>query len=142
MKANELMIGDWIDVNGIPAQVFELAYNKNEKEMTIGILDPQGEVYSCYYGYDHVEPIPITEDILDKNFKDMAEPHQRIYGGRWVYYDEYIEIEITEYTDGLWQVEVDEVEMSGLPSWKMYVSNVHELQHALRLCNFNKEIIL
>ena len=84
---------------------------------------------------------PITEQILDKNFKDIAEPHQMIYGGRWVYYDEYFEVEITEYTDGLWQVQVDEIEMSGLPTWRMYVSNVHELQQALRLANVKKEII-
>lgn len=57
-------------------------------------------------------------------------------------YDDYYEVEITEYTDGLWQVQVNEIEMGNLPTWRMYVSNVHELQHALRLCKIDKEIEL
>ena len=140
MKPNELMIGDWISVMEIPAQVFELSYDNEEKEMTIGILDPQGEVYSCYYGFDHVEPIPLTEEILEENFLtqrgEWTEPVLYFFG------NDYIEVSIKEYTDGIWEIVVDEVEMSGLPSWRMYVSDVHQLQHALRLCNIDKEIEL
>lgn len=89
-------------------------------------------------------PVPITEQILDNNFKDITEPHQRIYGGRWVQYEEFLEVEITEYTDGIFQIVVGKVEMGGLPTWRMrmYAGNVHELQHALRLCDIEKEIVL
>lgn len=131
MNTKELMIGDWVKLTD--------PINKGE-EVKVRTIYDNGYVAIDGALTRSIEPIPITEDILDKNFKDIAEPHQRIYGGRWVYYDEYIEIEITEYNEGIWQVDVDEVEMSGLPSWKMYVSNVHQLQHALRLCNFDKNI--
>lgn len=135
MTATDLMIGDWVAYNGDVDYTNPIRIEGMDIATGMCITSDRDDV-----GFDGVEPIPLTEDILDKNFKDIAEPHQRIYGGRWVYYDEYIEIEITEYTDGLWQVEVDEIEMSGLPSWRMYATYVHQLQHALRLCNIDKEI--
>lgn len=87
---------------------------------------------------DEITPIPLTAEILEKNFLtqrgEWTEPVLYFFG------DDYIEIYIKEYTEGIWEVVIDEVEMSCLPSWRMYVSNVHQLQHALRLCNIDKEI--
>ena len=131
MKANELMVNDLV--------LFRGEIHKVQEIYGIG-----GNVYLNDYGTIEtikLLPIPLTLEILDKNFKNIAEPHQMIYGGRWVIHNEFFEVEITEYTDGLWQVQVDEIEMSGLPTWRMYVSNVHELQQALRLANVKKEII-
>lgn len=131
---NNYQIGDWVYINGLPAQVFELAYNHNEKEMTIGILDPQGEIYSAFYGYDHIEPIPLTEEILEKNF----EKHPI---GDYAYYSlcaGFGDISISAHTDGAWEVSVDD--MDDEKTWTMYVSNVHQLQQALRLAGNDKEI--
>ena len=122
MKANELMIGDWISVMEIPAQVFELSYDKEEKEMTIGILDPQGEVYSCYYGYDHVEPIPLTAEILEKNGFN-----ETFWGGEWT--NNKVDFILIEHNDGF-----------RVTNTNIVLSGVHQLQHALRLCNIEKEI--
>ena len=78
--------------------------------------------------------IPLTEEILEKNFERDEE--------RFVDCNEFREIEITEYNDGMWQVVIDEIEMSDLPTWKMYVCDVHQLQHALKLFGITKDITL
>lgn len=143
MEAKELMIGDWVLVNSLPAQVFEIAYNRNEGEMTVGILDPQGEIYSCFEGYDHVEPIPLTEEILEKNeFENCV-----VYSNIHFYKSNDNRIEV---------VSDDEELLNSLNKWyiritKKYHGNVmmfceityvHELQHALRLCGIEKKIEL
>ena len=64
------------------------------------------------------------------------------YGAYFFGGDDKIKIYIREHTDGLWKVDVDEIEIGGIRSWRMYVSNVHELQHAIRLCKIDKEIEL
>lgn len=90
--------------------------------------------------YNKLTPIPLTAEILEKNFL--------VQRGEWTepvlyfFSNDYIEISIKEYTDGVWEITIDEVEMSGLPTRKMFVSSVHELQHALRLCNIEKTIEL
>lgn len=131
MKANELMIGDWVMLtdpinNGEKVQVKEIHGD--------GYITVDGAITKMF------EPIPLTAEILENNFLTQR--------GEWTepvlyfFSNDYIEISIKEYTDGIWEVIVDEVEMSGLPSWRMYVSDVHQLQHALRLCNIDKEIEL
>lgn len=121
MKANELMIGDWV-----------LDKKTNQPYKIIGTND--------LLFHDDYSPIPLTAEILEKNFLtqrgEWTEPVLYFFG------DEYIEVCIKEYTDGIWEVVIDEVEMSCLPTWKMFVCNVHELQHALQLCNIDKEIKL
>lgn len=144
MKPEDLMVGDWvnflIDIEGgdtehdpkneiyQPMQIVSLtAWGGNDGEVE--------SAESVINGIDQVKPIPITAEILEKNFSQHS---------RYVYdhCDDYFDLYITEFSDGLWCVTFDEIEMSGLPTWKMYVSNVHELQHALRLCNIEKEIEL
>lgn len=46
MKAEDLMIGDWILYGGKPVQVLQLSEGKD---------------------YKHISPIPITPEILEKN---------------------------------------------------------------------------
>lgn len=59
MKADELMIGDWVlDTGGVPFQVKELF------DDGINGVCEEGEWYELY---DDIKPIPINEDILYKN---------------------------------------------------------------------------
>lgn len=133
MKTNELMLGDWVIHGfGFNGKVTEIDLNV----VTIydqGLDDGDGHC-EVTFAWNEVKPIPITAEILKKNFDVQCDSY--------TYYTDYTELEIREYTDGLWEVVIDEIEMSGLPTWKMYVSNVHELQHALRLCGIDKEIII
>jgi len=56
MKATELMIGDWVynTHNRQPEQVFEIM------EHMVMLA------YNDLYGYDEIEPIPLTSEILEQ----------------------------------------------------------------------------
>lgn len=126
------MIGDW---------VLNTEFGRNTHDC-VEIIEPErvwlknGNEYTpdCY-----INPIPLTDEILAKNFEVTDDA---AYCKHYGYYNDFMEVDICEYTDGIWQVVVDEIEMSGLPTWKMYVENVHQLQHALRLSGIKKEIEL
>lgn len=128
MKANELMIGDWVMYRGEPIIIFEIDeyYERVNTE-------PDGYDSIRCIELSDLQPIPITAEILKKNFTYDS------YGFFYFFGDNYLDIK--EHTDGLWQVKVDEI-MSSLPTWRMFVINVHELQHILRLAGINKEITI
>lgn len=127
MKATDLMIGDWVCVNGLTQQVFDLAYNQNEKELTIGVLDPQGDVYQCFYGFDNVESIPLTAEILEGNGFDVMvyDNGDKLFA--------YGSLCILEHK-GLLTFKISDC--------RKKISHVHELQHVLKLCGIEKEIEL
>jgi hypothetical protein len=124
MEAKDLMIDDWAACEGKNGKVKELREHKLS-------LKTENSVMIVYY--NNVKPIPITPEILEKNFTYDS------FGFFYFFGDTYLDIK--EYTDGLWQVKVDEI-MSSLPAWRMFVINVHELQHALRLAGIDKEITI
>ena len=152
MKPEELMVGDWvnflIDITGgeteydsqtseyQPMQIISIsAWNNNdgEAESAEGVI--------C--DIEQLTSVPITPEILEKNFNvEKIDFEGRIVETLYTDHNEFYEITISEYTGELWEVEIDEIEFSSLPIWKMYVCDVHELQHALRLCGINKEIKL
>ena len=137
MKANELMIGDWITMNGIPIQVTRLSIH--------------GE-------YQNVEPIPVTSEIIEKNFplEDNFGPKVNFHIGRTCELENGSELWIGKWHNG---ATLDEKEKTGVDPadgwWEIVYSEqpylyecgmkvrfVHELQHALRLCGIEKEIVL
>ena len=125
MRATELMVGDW---------VYDTITQSNIKVWAYNFLSVSDRQFA-----EALEPIPLTDEILEANFSWFENKNQeRVY--EWT--NDYIDAYISLYTDGMWEVTVDEIEFSGLPTWKMYVSHVHELQHALRLCGLDKEIEL
>ena len=133
MKANELMVGDWVRNDlGENQQVVELRED-------VAML-----AYNDMYSYDEFEPIPITPEILEKNsdggFCYYDCPIIGYNGKRSTYifgraslYVEWERISMKPY-----------IEIHGLGDtfYKNYVACVHELQHALRLCGIEKEIML
>lgn len=129
MEPEELMIGDWVLYKDEPIMVWEIDeyYNRINTE-------PDGYNAITCVEISDIKSIPLTEEILEKNFERDEE--------RFVDCNEFREIEITEYNDGMWQVVIDEIEMSDLPTWKMYVCDVHQLQHALKLFGITKDITL
>lgn len=121
MKANELMIGDWVNVAefGILDQVLNLT---PETAIT-GHGDTCGE-----YEYERLEPVPLTPEIIAK-FQDLKMP--RKFGA-------YVKkLNFYNLGSSLQIVEANEVTIL-----HMRVRYVHELQHALRLCGITKEVEL
>ena len=119
MKANELMIGDWVlDGNHI-AQVVLLTCD--------GII---GTTFNESSNIEVVEPILLTPEILEKNgFKLDKED-----GWWWL----TPKIGITFWEEGDIELEFENKHSSV----DIHIKYLHQLQHALRLCGIEKEIEL
>lgn len=115
MKANELMIGDWVQHKGKPIQVEEiLDYAINP--------DWAGAEIDSEIILEDISPIPLTPEILEKNGWSLweIEGEYRCAGASTLY-----------GTKAPFSV-FDNI----------CINFVHELQHALRLCGIEKTIEL
>lgn len=68
MKANELMIGDWVYDNDYPMQITEIKFRRRGEPpyKLIGSLKGDGlEMENI--SLDYIQPIPITKELLEKN---------------------------------------------------------------------------
>lgn len=138
------MIGDWVEIKGL----------KDPYKRLSSVDEYRGKV-DYWYGeklivssIDNVLPIPLTEEILEKNgFEELMSEgwESAAKFGR-----------IPEPT-GVWQYgfgQFDSVSylpkrsflsvkfMEGYTADIANIKYVHQLQHALRLCGVEKEIIL
>lgn len=76
------------------------------------------------------QPIPLTPEILEKNGLTND------YYGSYFKEDEYMLLEISSSEDGIyWTIHVHEYNI-------LKLEYVHELQHALKLCRIDKEIVV
>lgn len=146
MKANELMIGDWVRIDepdkyaGATGQIQSLMYHREDDAAYFNVFI-QGK-----FGYvsrdvcsDDIRPIPLTADILEKNgFENIGDDtYQLEEKPCWFWVDFFRHTYGCEYDTSTYEYEDDEhrLKLYGIPS-------VHELQHALRLCGIEKEIEL
>ena len=131
MKAENLMIGDWVlDGNQI-AQVVLLTCD--------GII---GTTFNESSNIEVVEPIPLTTEILEKNSweecnwdTDDDVQYGYDYGLFYVTWWRNVKLLSCYFEDknaGLSYEMISE----------MPIKYVHQLQHALRLCGIDKEIEL
>lgn len=128
MKATDLMVGDWVKytLTGIPARVAGII--KTSKECNIYAYVGTGNRLQGINERDF-EPIPLTEDFLQKN--GFCSKHNDLYylGSGW-----YLDIEgsaIGEFNDAYESPKFIE---------KFTVKYVHELQHLLRIMGEEKEV--
>lgn len=131
MKANELMIGDYVNVTGKEGlhsvDILELLPRIGK---VIG-LDEE-IVYVDYINYafslGDVEPIPLTSEILYENLRELPEVI------RWFWDDK------KSTDDEMWFIihtnSLDHITLDA------NIRYVHELQHIMRLCGIEKEIII
>ena len=134
MKANELMIGDWVMINPDLGEFYEFA---GKPCQVIGLRDIDGAIkidfdngkYFWTDGEDDVLPVPLTPKILEKN--DIDTVFKTRYKGFYLeYHTEVGMIMLYVYNNGSFQ------------STGIGFKYVHELQHALRLCEIGKTIEL
>ena len=121
MEAEKLMIGDWADFAP------ELEDPPFAKTITANNL------YMIDSGRMVVKPIPLTPEILEKNgFEKHTSSDTRMFlhhdDYRLSYYPERKHFTIYNQIDGSLVQRV--------------IVNVHELQHALKLCGIDKKIII
>lgn len=131
MKANELMIGDWVMFDHNPVRVAILG----AADKSIGLAAGKnvfGQPFSI------IEPIPLTPEILKKiGFVRFYVNYWKMQVG-----NAYIELRPTEGNMAIW-LDYDEDNDGVYADYILpYPDNLHELQHALRLCGIEKEIKL
>lgn len=144
MRVEELMIGDKVTAKRIECVGDGGQYQEwNEFGEIIRILED-----TVYVMFDKqkddweeidikdIEPIPLTVEILEKNGL-CKDNHGRLNGE---YFDEDenrdLEITVDDKTGEIWwSYNWDEYRIIRL-------RYVHELQHALKLCEIQKEIVL
>lgn len=122
LSCKDLMLGDWIKMNNGYAKVTAIDTHK------IYFLDKLGTgIAYC------AEPIPLTAEILEKNgFESYSHESNLIWGiktaeGHWV----------LAYMDYYWSFTMDCTIYR-----RIKIQYVHELQHTLKICNIDKEIVL
>ena len=129
MEAKYFMVGDYVLNNeGIAfrvAQVNDACYSEHTSDLML----ENGEEYK------EVDAIEITVEILEKNgFKKYGDT------GWWLE-DDFFDIHIYEWSDSIWVFKYESTEMN-TPYEQRTFSYVHNLQHALRECGIDKEIVL
>ncbi len=125
MKANELMIGDWVECTyWNPSKQLKVVEIRRimDDEIKIGVYSDD---LVLIFRQSEVKPIPLTPEILEKNGFVVESRH--CHGEPLQY---------CVITDGLW------IDISGENFFEGELEYVHELQHTLRLCEIEKEIIL
>ena len=135
MNAVDLMIGDWVQTTYPTGKV---EYRKVEGVMQNHIICNNGVTNA-------IEPIPITKEILEKNGwecvgdEDTEHPIMQMYEGRDAFW--------WTLKNGECGCERSVADDMGEEDFERnffcyQVGYVHELQHALRLCGIEKEIVL
>ena len=128
MKPEELMIGDWIIRIGVQEEPMRLYDMK--ASYSIAYLDQDGR--GVTEKFENIEPIPLTPEIFEKN--GFLVDSNGIF-----YLKENLKFGFKKDIDyGYWFV-------NRADNYKEYICTcdfVHELQHILKLCKIEKEIIL
>lgn len=135
MKANELMIGDWVirgNITEEPMRITDICASKNNVYLDLSGIPILGKI-------DKINPIPLTPEILKKNGFKMAkwkedEPAGLL--GKWWDNRGQVLVKRFDFTllGEVYSVKANNSQISN-------IRYVHELQHALRLCGIDKEIV-
>ena len=128
------MIGDYVNYRGQIIKVTSL-YDKGGSN-EVGWSDKE----SVWVNGRCIEPIPLTPEILEKN------GFEKQWQDNYEYSDDDENLNMTffpkssNYTNGAY--DYIDIEKGCMTINEMPIEFVHELQHALRLCGIEKEIIL
>ena len=130
MKAEDLMIGDWVNYQSEQQEVDFRVTEITEKYV-------KSDFCCDEFFYNEITPITLTDKILEKNgfgYKEEDDNLTHYYlGDRW--YLSNPDLHIGTYNKGVYWLNHWDNAIYG-------IKYVHELQHALRLTGVEKEIEL
>ena len=136
LNCKSIMIGDWVMHDNRPKQVMTIWSNEvslNDTSKTYG------SIYADKFPIEDISPIPLTPEILEKNGFILEQNDYVYYAIEGNKYQNYICVNFRH------NGEPRVVEFSFVNKVQCAfnnIVNVHELQHALRLCGIEKEIVL
>ena len=128
MKVTDLMLGDWVLCDGKPYQVAEISAG-------LLCIDAERELFA---NPEDVKPIPLTPEILEKN-------GWKVYPAITFlrFNDRYeLEYDCECHTLEIFATAEDREKLAKSIFLSYNIQFVHELQHALRDCGIEKEIVL
>lgn len=143
MKANELMIGDWVNLNywdgKFVQQINGISYNSWRGE---GYQDWVDTEIDDEASIGSIEPIPLTAEILEKNGWEAFNGTYNIVRYRIITKVMALIIEPMKVESILGErwfwLSVNKIDGEVRPNMNYPFCYVHELQHALRLCGLNE----
>lgn len=142
MEVTELMVRDWVLYKGESYQIRQLGIygvdRDGEDYPAVCVGKPKG--VGLIVERNEIEPIPLTPEILEKNgfVKSMQVSDTDPYD---VDEEGNMHFSYNEVFWGWWQPNnIFCIPANGL-GW-LNIKYVHQLQHLLRLCGIEKEIIL
>ena len=156
LKISDLSVGDWVGIDqaelNMPSDDLATAYIEKlrkpirikgiseDSDMVIADIEIVDEWGSIMMKCEHLSPIPITAEILEKNgFEEDNNGHYALKIGGIIAVD-------IEYTGGIWELSILDayaLQYAGKMQVTIaFASSIHSLQHALRLAGVDKEINL
>lgn len=150
MKAEELMIGDWVQISepckyhGAIGRIKTLIDHKDNETAYFKVFLQSNTIHIGIEDIcsDDIKPIPLTSEILEKNgfTKSIPPPgiHARCYelDNKKDMYNLII-ADYNKYKRLLLDVDSEDSEC-----FNIKCDYIHQLQHALHICKIKKEIIL
>jgi len=142
MKAQELMIGDLVKFPGWTVdKVVDMPYVEGK-----GLCASFAASTTLFpFSIVDIEPIPLTPEILEKNGFTYCKSDGGFYLPTTISYGNWdVDVILFNVTDEYRnnQLHIGTPDDSITFLHLMECNHVHELQHALRLCGIEKEIVL
>lgn len=123
------MVGDWVSLQGRYIRVAAVYRN-------MIIPNPYDDLHTCI-GEEHLQPIPLTPEILKKNgfgYIETDKNYQLFYPGEYNFCED-MNLHIgTDYMGNCW------LNTRCNSIYGLYF--VHQLQRALKICNIDKQIVV
>lgn len=143
MKANELMVGDWIaDKQGDKVRVEDIVSDASNYYNGITVVGTQEWQCSRWtVDFEDAQPIPLTAEILEKN-REEARRYRDGHTFEWTWRGKIGYVELSEKAEGNYCPQGFWLSTEGGEYHTMQIRYVHELQHLLRVCGVEKEIEL
>jgi hypothetical protein len=143
MKANELMVGDWIaDKDGDKVRVENIISSEFDCYYGIDVvrMNREGRCDKWTVDFEDAQPLPLTAEILENNYEEVCRHLGHAYEWTWRGENGYVELSesVSDQicNDGYF------LSVNNGNYYTMRIRYVHELQHLLRLAGVNNEITL
>lgn len=136
MKATEIQIGDRLIYRG-RLNVFDFRVEQVTKHK-VGYHAEPCESRMHYLRLHEVEPIPLTPEILERNGWEYNDEDAKFAADTWSGGG----LMLQQTDEGFMIVAISDYDDEDTNRTPFTLRYVHQLQHALRLCNIEKEIEL